>query len=270
MLRPEPRRVQDLRPGGHPASGMRRPGRHPRGSLDRQGEVVEAGRVKLELLLLERLAQAERLHEPRRPGNAGSGSARRARPRRGTALPAPAGRRRRRRTRASARGRGRRRRHGRGRRALRPPATRRAASETSATRSLVPDWRAPSSSVAVPNGHATASVSAPVSAASRTRSSLMPLPRSSSHMCAPPAPQQNVYLPVRFISTGCPITFRSLRGSSRTSLWRAQVARVVVGDRLAAPPSAAGGHSPPAGPAAPCNATPRSCRRSRRTRSPAC
>ena len=72
------------------------------------------------------------------------------------------------------------------------------------------------------NGHATASVSAPVSAASRARSTLIWLPRSSIHMCAPPAPQQNVFFPLRFISTGCPMTFRSFLGSMRTSLWRAR------------------------------------------------
>ena len=72
------------------------------------------------------------------------------------------------------------------------------------------------------NGHATASVSAPVPAASRARSSLIAVPRSSIHMCAPPAPQQNVCLPLRFISTGWPITLSSFRGSIRTSLWRAR------------------------------------------------
>src|SRR5579862_9249497 len=94
--------------------------------------------------------------------------------------------------------------------------------DTSATRIPVPAARTPSSSITVQNGHATASVSAPVSAASRTRASLIALPRSSIHMCAPPAPQQNVCLPLRFISTGWPITFRSFRGSVRTSLCRAR------------------------------------------------
>ena len=44
--------------------------------------------------------------------------------------------------------------------------------------------------------------SAPVSAASRARSSLISPARSSIHMCAPPAPQQNVRLPLRSISIG--------------------------------------------------------------------
>ncbi len=71
-------------------------------------------------------------------------------------------------------------------------------------------------------GQATASVSAPVSAASRTRSSLIAPPRSSIHMCAPPAPQQNVRRPLRSISTGCPTAATSSRGSASTSLWRAR------------------------------------------------
>ena len=45
--------------------------------------------------------------------------------------------------------------------------------ETSTTRSCLPIERTPSSSITVQNGQATASVSAPVSAASRTRSSLI-------------------------------------------------------------------------------------------------
>src|ERR1700709_710161 len=94
--------------------------------------------------------------------------------------------------------------------------------ETSTPRNCLPTERTPSSSITVQNGHATASVSAPVSAASRTRSSLMGVPRSSIHMCAPPAPQQNVCLPLRFISVVWPITFSSLRGSMRPSLWRAR------------------------------------------------
>ena len=67
--------------------------------------------------------------------------------------------------------------------------------ETSATRSSSPRARTPSSSITVQNGQATASVSAPVSAASRARSSLISPARSSIHMCAPPAPQQKVRLP---------------------------------------------------------------------------
>jgi len=65
-------------------------------------------------------------------------------------------------------------------------------------------------------------VSAPVSAASRTRSSLIPRPRSSIHMCAPPAPQQNVFLPLRAISTGVPTAETSSRGSAAMSLCRAR------------------------------------------------
>ena len=72
------------------------------------------------------------------------------------------------------------------------------------------------------NGQATASVSAPVSAAWRARSSLISPPRSSIHMCAPPAPQQNVRLPDFSISTGSPTAATSSRGSARTSLWRAR------------------------------------------------
>ena len=86
----------------------------------------------------------------------------------------------------------------------------------------------------VQNGHATASVSAPVATASRARSSLIWLPRSSSHMCAPPAPQQNVRSSRRAISSGLPTAETRARGSAMTSLCRAEVARVVVGDRLVA------------------------------------
>ena len=74
--------------------------------------------------------------------------------------------------------------------------------ETSATRSSDEFAFTPSSSITVQNGQATASVSAPVSAASRARSSLISPARSSIHMCAPPAPQQNVRLPLRSISIG--------------------------------------------------------------------
>ncbi len=80
----------------------------------------------------------------------------------------------------------------------------------------------PSSSITVQNGHATASVSAPVATASRTRFSLIGLPRSSIHMWAPPAPQQNVCLPLRSISTGSPTAATSSRGGASTSLWRAR------------------------------------------------
>jgi len=74
----------------------------------------------------------------------------------------------------------------------------------------------------VQNGHATASVSAPVSAASRTRSSLIAPARSSIHMCAPPAPQQNVRSSRRSISIGVPTASTIARGSAFTSLWRAR------------------------------------------------
>ena len=80
----------------------------------------------------------------------------------------------------------------------------------------------PSSSITVQNGQATASVSAPVAAASRTRSSLIGRARSSIHMCAPPAPQQNVRLPLRSISIGLPTAAASSRGCASTSLWRAR------------------------------------------------
>ena len=93
---------------------------------------------------------------------------------------------------------------------------------TSTTRRSRPLFRTPSSSITVQKGQATASVPAPVSAASRTRSSLIAPARSSIHMCAPPAPQQNVRLPLRSISTGRPTAATSSRGSDRTSLWRAR------------------------------------------------
>ena len=80
----------------------------------------------------------------------------------------------------------------------------------------------PSSSIIVQKGQATASVSAPVAAASRARSSLIAEPRSSIHMCAPPAPQQNVRLPLRAISSGLPIRETISRGAARTSLCRAR------------------------------------------------
>ncbi len=93
---------------------------------------------------------------------------------------------------------------------------------TSATRSRSPALRTPSSSITVQNGQATASVPAPVAPASRTRSSLTAPPRSSIHMCAPPAPQQNVFRPRRAISTGRPTAATSSRGAASTSLWRAR------------------------------------------------
>ena len=74
--------------------------------------------------------------------------------------------------------------------------------ETSATRRSEPFAFTPSSSITVQKGQATARVSAPVEAASRARSSLISDPRYSIHMCAPPAPQQNVRLPLRSISIG--------------------------------------------------------------------
>ena len=82
----------------------------------------------------------------------------------------------------------------------------------------------------VQNGQATASVSAPVSAASRTRSSLIGLPRSSIHMCAPPAPQQNVRLPLRSISIGLPDRGDELARGAAHVVVAGQVAGVVVGD----------------------------------------
>ena len=93
---------------------------------------------------------------------------------------------------------------------------------TSATRSSEPFCLTPSSSMIVQNGQATASVEAPVSAASRARSSLIWLPRSSIHMCPPPAPQQNVRLPLRAISSGLPTRETISRGAAITSLWRAR------------------------------------------------
>ena len=101
-------------------------------------------------------------------------------------------------------------------------ATPRAASRRRRHASPRPVSRTPSSSITVQNGHATASVSAPVSTASRARSTLIGLPCSSIHMCAPPAPQQNVCLPLRFISTGWPTAFDELARLIRTSLWRAR------------------------------------------------
>jgi hypothetical protein len=59
---------------------------------------------------------------------------------------------------------------------------------TSATRSAPPALWTPSSSITVQAGQATASVSPPVAAASRTRSSLIGLARSCIHMSAPLAP----------------------------------------------------------------------------------
>src|SRR5262249_18999617 len=79
---------------------------------------------------------------------------------------------------------------------------------TSATRRSEPFCFTPSSSMIVQKGHATASVEAPVAAASRARSSLIWLPRSSIHMCPPPAPQQNVRLALRAISRGFPTLAR--------------------------------------------------------------
>ncbi len=55
----------------------------------------------------------------------------------------------------------------------------------------------------------------PVATASRARSSLISPARSSIHMCAPPAPQQNVRLPLRSISIGLPTAATSDRAGSR-------------------------------------------------------
>ena len=93
---------------------------------------------------------------------------------------------------------------------------------TSTTRRSAPALWTPSSSITVQNGQATASVPAPVAAASRTRSSLIGLARSSIHMCAPPAPQQKVCLRERSISTGCATAETMSLGASSTSLWRAR------------------------------------------------
>ena len=98
-------------------------------------------------------------------------------------------------------------------------------------------WRTPSSSITVQNGQATASVSAPVAAASRTRSSLIWPPRSSIHMCAPPAPQQKVRLPLRAISSGSPIARHQLARIGEHVVVASQVAGVVVRD-LGAPATA--------------------------------
>ena len=103
--------------------------------------------------------------------------------------------------------------------------------ETSTTRISSPRAFTPSSSITVQNGQATASVPAPVSAASRARSSLIRPPRSSIHMCAPPAPQQNVRLPL--------LLHLDRRADGGDELARVgahvvvagQVAGVVVGDR---------------------------------------
>jgi hypothetical protein len=74
------------------------------------------------------------------------------------------------------------------------------------------------------NGHSTATTWAPVSSAWRVRSSLIRVPRVSSiHMRPPPAPQQNVCLPLRSISRIstpgiAPTTFR---GSATIPLYLA-------------------------------------------------
>ena len=71
------------------------------------------------------------------------------------------------------------------------------------------------------NGHAVASVSAPVSSTWRVRSALMRVPRVSSiHIRPPPAPQQNVCLPRFSISrSSTPGTAPSTsRGAATTPL----------------------------------------------------
>ncbi len=101
----------------------------------------------------------------------------------------------------------------------------------SATRSSPPVWRTPSSSITVQKGQATASVSAPVAAASRTRSSLIWFPRSSIHMCAPPAPQQKVRFPDLRHLEGPPDPRDDVARRVEHVVVAREVARVVVRDR---------------------------------------
>ena len=86
------------------------------------------------------------------------------------------------------------------------------------------------------NGQATAMMSAPVSTASSVRTTLMRLPRfSSTHMCEPPAPQQKRPALARPISIWRGAGGgEDARGLSMLSLWRRDVAGVVVGDGLLA------------------------------------
>ncbi len=73
----------------------------------------------------------------------------------------------------------------------------------------------PSSSIVMQNGQATPIVLAPVCSASSVRSTLTRLPIcSSSHILPPPAPQQNEFSPVRFISTRSPNRLISIRDGS--------------------------------------------------------
>jgi len=78
----------------------------------------------------------------------------------------------------------------------------------------------PSVSIVMQNGHAVATVSAPVSRAWRVRSTLMRVPRVSSiHMRPPPAPQQNVFLPDFSISViDTPAAPSTSRGAAMTLL----------------------------------------------------
>ena len=70
------------------------------------------------------------------------------------------------------------------------------------------------------NGHAVATVSAPVSSTWRVRSALIRVPRVSSiHIRPPPAPQQNVFLPDFSISViETPAAPSTSRGAATTLL----------------------------------------------------
>src|SRR5437879_1795469 len=80
----------------------------------------------------------------------------------------------------------------------------------------------PSESIVRQNGQPTATVPAPVATASSTRSVLMRLPiRSSIHIRAPPAPQQNERSELRGISVTAPAARVSTsRGGLNTRLCR--------------------------------------------------
>ena len=75
------------------------------------------------------------------------------------------------------------------------------------------------------NGHAVATVSAPVARAWRVRSALIRVPRVSSiHIRPPPAPQQKVWRPLASISRSSTpgIAPSTSRGAAITPLYRAR------------------------------------------------
>ena len=232
VLREDPRRVQYLGAGGD-GSGVSEVDVGRR--LDRERDVVQAGRVQLERLLLERLPQAERARARGREAQvvdrlAALASSKSTAPRGRAARRPP------RRTRATARGRGRRGRRARARRSLRISHRLGEQRRHVDDAQLLPVARTPSSSITVQNGQATASVSAPVSAASRTRSSLIaPAALLHPHVRAAGAAAERPLAAARHLDRLADGGDQLARRGEHVVV-AGQVAGVVVGDRARRPP----------------------------------